>query len=472
MLLGREKEIEILSNSLKKDESSFIAIYGRRRIGKTYLVNEFFKNKFTFKCSGTYGEKTSFQLEMFNSSLMEAGLTKFKKPKDWIEAFDLLKKVIDLSKDKKKVIFIDELSWLDQAKGKFIKCLENFWNSWCYGRKDVVLIICSSSSSWILDKVIHNKGGLYNRLTDLIYLKPFSLKECLEYSTKNELFYNKFDVLEAYMVFGGIPYYWSKLKPNLSLSLNIDNLFFNDNAILKDEYNYIFSYLFDSSQDYQKIIDALYLKKSGLTRKEIIKNTKITDNGHLSKKLNDLEYSGFINKFNKPNTSSKEVIYQLIDNYVLFFKNFLVKNNKQNEFYSKNYNTPLLNTWRGLAFEIVVLEHIESLKKVLGINGIYSEAYSCFYKKDENKGIEGSQIDLILLRSDRNIDLFEIKYSLSRFKPTKQFENSLNSKINDLNIDFNGKYSINPILVTLNGIVKNEYSRSIKKVLTLNDLFN
>lgn len=474
MLIGRENEKNILLNALNKDSSSFIAIYGRRRVGKTDLVNYTFNNSFTFKHTGLYNKTKKEQLKQFCLSLEKRGYVPRKKIQDWSDAFYELEKLIEQAKDEKKVIFIDELSWMDTIKSDFVAAFENFWNDFCFARRDVVLIICSSATSWMIKKVIHGKGGFYNRLTNQIYLSQFTLAECKEYVEKNNLSLNEEQILQYYMIFGGVPYYWTFLVENRGLSVPqiVDRIQFSENAVLKKEYEYLFSSIFEKPDGYVKIIEALGTKKAGMTRDEIIAITSLGNTGNLSDKLEELESCGFIRKYTPLGAIKKNSIYQLIDNYILFYYKFVHKNNTQDEHYWTNQlNTSSINTWRGLAFERVCLLHINQIKKKLDILGVISENYSLICKANPDKGINGSQIDLVISRKDQIINMCEMKFYNTDYTLTESEAEKIKKRVNDLQIVSKTKYAIQPILVTSYGLVRNAYSDIFFNVVTMEDLF-
>ena len=294
MLIERKKETEILRNALIADESRFVAVYGRRRIGKTFLVREVFGYRFTFQHSGISKGSLKEQLFAFSSSLKDSGYRFDKQPANWLEAFEGLKELIRTSKEKKKTIFIDELSWMDTPKSNFVPALENFWNGFASARKDVLLIVCASATSWMISEIIHNKGGLYHRLTDQIHLYPFTLKECETYVESKGLTMNREQILQYYMIFGGVPFYWSLIKKGFSLAQNIDGILFAKDAPLKDEYDYLYSSIFKKPDVYLRIVETLGLKKAGMTRDELIDASGIANSGNLSQKLEELESCGFI----------------------------------------------------------------------------------------------------------------------------------------------------------------------------------
>lgn len=267
MLIGRKEEKELLQEAYFSDESKFVAVYGRRRVGKTYLIRSVFENKFFFSHAGLAKGSQKKQIMDFCLSLKEQGFTVGDNVSSWLVAFSYLKRAIMASSKKKKVIFLDELSWMaGKRSSDFLTALESFWNGWASGRKDVLLFVSSSATSWLIDHIIHNKGGLYHRLSHSIHLSPFSLKECKEYSLVNELGYSPIQILELYMVFGGVPYYWSLLRRGLSVAQNIDFLCFSRNGELHEEFNYLYASMFSKPDEYIQIITCIAKKKKGLTR--------------------------------------------------------------------------------------------------------------------------------------------------------------------------------------------------------------
>lgn len=471
MIIGREKEKEILMNAVRDNESHLVAIYGRRRIGKTYLARQTLGDRFTFQHAGLSDGTLKEQLNAFADSLQEAGLTETAKIESWLEAFHHLKSLIKQSKEKKKVIFIDELSWMDTPKSGLITALENFWNGWASARDDIVLIVSASATSWMLSKVVHNKGGLYNRLTDQIHLEQFSLSECEQYIKSKGIAFNRDNIMQYYMVFGGVPYYWTFIEKGYSVNQNIDRALFAKNAPLKDEFKYLYASIFKNPEPYLKIIKALAGKKTGMTRDEIIDATHINNSGGLSTKLEELLSCGFIRKYNNYGKKRNDSTYQLIDNYTLFYYHFLARTPDDENYWSNQLNQPTVNSWRGLAFEKVCLTHIAKIKQKLGISGVLTEVSSFICRADADKGITGSQIDLLIVRKDQVINLCEMKYSDAEYTVTKSVDTSIRNKINDLSVVTGTHYAIYPTLVTTYGLKENSYSGNIQAVITMDDLF-
>ena len=472
MIVGREKELAVLQSAFNDDYSHFVAVYGRRRIGKTFLVRECFNYTFAFQHAGLSGGSLHEQLFAFESSIREAGGSPSGKPANWLEAFEDLKDLIRGSDEPRKVIFIDELSWMDTPNSDLMTALESFWNGWASARRDIVLIICASATSWMLNKVVHNKGGLYNRLTEQIRLKPFSLGECEMLCESRDLTLNREQIVQYYMVFGGVPYYWGFLKKGASVAQNIDSALFADNAPLADEFQYLYASIFRNPDVYLKIVSTLGKKKAGMTREELITASGITNSGDLSTKLKELENCGFVRKYRAYGKKKKNTVYQLIDCFTLFYYQFMEDKPSDTHFWENQINTPVANTWQGLAFERVCLDHIEQIKNKLGISGVYTEEYSWYCKADPEKGIRGSQIDLIIVRKDQVINLCEMKYSGSMYTLTERDDSSIRNKINDLKIATGTKYAIFPTILTTFGLEQNSYAGNIQSVIIADDLFH
>ena len=340
MLIGRNEERRELLELLEKDESQFCAVYGRRRVGKTYLIKETFENHFAFYHTGVANADKKEQLTEFRESLRRAGLKRCKMPRTWFEAFHLLEAVLEQSPDRKKVVFLDELPWMDTPKSQFVSALEHFWNGWANMRNDIVLIVCGSATSWIIKKIIRDHGGLHNRLTDQIYLRPFCLGECEQYAQSLQISLTRKDLTEAYMILGGIPYYWSLLRRGESLSQNIDRLFFSENGRLSHEFEALYDSLFKKPTPYISIVTALATKKAGMTRKELLENTSLDDNAVFIRTLEELEQCNFIRKYQILGKKQRDAIYQLMDNFTLFYFRYLTSNiKKDNHFWSNNLSS-------------------------------------------------------------------------------------------------------------------------------------
>ncbi len=472
MIIGREKEQRELLSLLKREESQFCAVYGRRRVGKTYLIRETFNYQFCFQHTGLSNGTLRQQLTAFRNSLVAAGM-KCAIPKTWIDAFELLKQLINAAPAGKKVLFIDELPWMDTPKGNLIGALENFWNGWATARreKDIVLIVCGSATSWISKKLMKDKGGLRGRLTNRIKLVPFTLHECELFAKGSNLAYGRKDVLELYMIFGGIPYYWSFLKKGLSVAQNVDQLFFSETAQLRDEFEALYSILFKRPENYLKVIECLSDgRKSGMTREEILAASKLSDGGTFSIILEELEECGFIRRFASVDTAETNALYQLIDNYTLFYYLCIKKNAFSDEhFWSNTFTSSSHNTWKGHAFERVCLQHIPQIKSALGISGVQTNVCSWFVRGSAQQ--RGAQIDLVMQRADGFTDIFEMKHSTNVFTIDKDYANDLQNKLEAYRKLSKDKRTLHLVMVTTNGVIHNSYYNMVQYEVTMDDLF-
>ena len=470
MIIGRKEEQQILRSAAQSENSEFVAVYGRRRVGKTFLIRETFGYKFTFQHTGLAKGNTREQLFSFAISLRDAGYDDCPIPKSWLEAFSLLSTYLKNSTDEKKIVFLDELPWMDTPRSNFISAFEHFWNGWASARKDIVLIICGSATSWIINKVINDHGGLHNRVTKQIALQPFTLKECEMFAQSKGLEMSRYQLAECYMVLGGIPYYWSLLEKGLSLSQNIDKIIFAKNGKLSNEFNQLYASLFKSPEQYIDVVTALGKKKAGMTRDEIIAAIDKYSNGALSKVLDELEYCGFIRKYNGFDKKSKQAIYQLIDNYTLFYFKFIQQNENNDEhFWSASIDSAMHRAWSGLAFERLCMAHTQQIKATLGIAGVLSNIYS--WRKEADETSDGAQIDLLIDRKDQVVNLCEMKYSLSEYVIDAEYEQKLRNKKSVFIGTTNTKKAVHLTMVTTFGIKANAYSGIVQNEVTLDDLF-
>jgi hypothetical protein len=468
-IIGRKTEQEILSECFNSKKSEFIALYGRRRVGKTFLVREIFKSDFVFYTSGVLNGTNEEQLANFNKEILNYGGTVLTPAKNWSEAFENLNTIIGSSKKVgKKVIFLDEVPWMSPPKSGFLPALDHFWNRYASMRKDVMLIICGSAASWIIENVINSTGGLHNRLTCQIHLPVFSLTECEAYYHANGINIPRYQIAEAYMIFGGIPYYMDFFKPKLSLAQNVDAIYFNENAPLRNEFTNLFRSLFKNADSHLRVIEALAVKNNGKTREEIIAATGLPEGGGLSKTLDELSTSGFIREYLAFGKKRRDRIYQLVDPFSLFHLRF---NSKQKtystDFWLRFYTTPAHSSWAGYAFEILCLLHIPQIRQALGISGVLTEVYSWKSKSHD----PGAQIDLVIDRGDRVVNLCEMKYSSSEYIISKEYDQNLRNKRSAFLAETSTRKAAHTTMITTYGLHKNMYQAGIPFEITLDDLF-
>ncbi|MCQ2799719.1 MAG: ATP-binding protein [Bacilli bacterium] len=476
-IVGRKEEIKIINDLLESENPEFLAIYGRRRVGKTFLVNATLKERFTFSHAGLSpnseeddAKNMDAQLAHFYNSLKQYGSTETSKPKNWLEAFHMLSKLLrEKENGEKQVIFLDELPWMDTPRSNFMQALEGFWNTYLCSR-NVLLVSCGSAISWMNNKLINNHGGLYGRVTRLIDLKPFGVKECKEYFDEKGVYLSEYDVIQSYMIFGGIPYYLNYFTKEKSLSQNVDDLFFGKNAILKDEYNRLFTSIFTNPRRMEAIVRTLSKKNIGLTRSEICQKIGVSDNGSLSKELDSLILCSFVEKYAPFGESKNNPYYKLIDPFCKFYLEFIDEKTKLNEsFWTYNLSNQRIVSWRGFAFENFCFLHTKEIKAALGISGINSSV-SSYYKKGSEEE-KGAQIDMIIERADNVVNLCEMKYYGSEFVPTKENDLSLRNKVSALSLVTKKKSVIRNVLITTFGIAKNAYSSSWSNAITIEDFF-
>ena len=470
-LAGRIKEIRILQELLANNNAEFVAVYGRRRIGKTYLVRQVYENHIVFECSGLHQKDFKQQLENFWLTL--ADTDKANKatlpPKTWLQAFAQLKTYLNGLEEGKKVIFFDEISWFETPRSGFLAALDNFWNQYCTKRNDIILVICGSAASWIINQVINDRGGLHNRITKRIQLFPFSLAETKSFLTMQQVQLTLKDITQLYMSLGGVPFYLRDIKAGQSVAQILDDLFFNQQAQLKNEFNNLYASLFKNSHLHENVVKALASKNKGLTRNEIILATGIKSGGELSLLLEELVQCGFVKQIFPIKKLKDNTLYRLIDEYSLFYFKFLI-NNKTNSSWLQHINKQSYKIWAGYAFETLCFKHISQIKKALGISGIISNEYSWSLKGDGTN--IGVQIDLIIDRGDNCINILELKFYDSLFEVTKLYAQQLQDKVAIFKQNTNTKKNVFITLLTVHGTKKNEYYlSSITNEILIEDLF-
>ena len=474
-VIGRSSEWARLEKCMRSEQAQLVILYGRRRVGKTYLINKFFDGRFDFKLTGAYNEPKETQLRYFSAELNRQSGEEKSIPKDWIEAFQLLRNYLSsLPRGEKHIVFFDEMPWMDTQRSGFLSAFEWFWNDWGCAQDELVFIVCGSATSWMVDKIAKNKGGLFNRQTCELYLQPFTLYETELYLQSRNMDWARRDIAECYMIMGGIPYYLSLLDSELSFNANIDNLFFRKRAELWDEFDHLYKTLFTNSDQYIKIVEQLSKKRMGLTRSEIAAQTKIPANGALTKMLSNLADSGFVRRYSFYGKKSKETLYQLSDYYTLFYYRFIKDGFGRDEhFWSNTLDNPSRRAWAGLTFEQLCKDHIPQIKKKLGISGVLSEE-SSWFTLSQIEGEDrhpGAQIDLLIDRRDQVVNLCEMKFSLNRFEIDKDYDQKLRNKVMVFRESTNCRKTIQLSMITTYGVEKNKYSGTVSNEVLLDDLF-
>lgn len=466
-LIGRKQERRRLEGHLRSAKSEFVAIYGRRRVGKTFLVRKVFQNKFAFQLTGMANVNMAQQLSQFHAELIRRlpEDAEVQPARDWFAAF---RQLIDLlgnqSLEEKKVVFLDELPWLDTRGSKFLSGLEHFWNSWASAREDILLIVCGSAASWMIKNLINNRGGLHNRITDRIKLEPFTLSETEAFLESKGIVYDRYQVVLLYMVFGGIPYYLERLHPGMSAMQNINEMCFERNAPFRDEYGNLYASLFNKAENHVAVVEALAKKNKGLGRAELVRETKLSDGGGLTRVLRELEESSFIRRYRSFGKKERNSLYQLVDLYSLFYLNFIRDSSPDDEhFWINAMDTPAFRAWSGYAFEMVCLHHVRQIKKALGISGVQTSVSSWYSDR--------AQVDLLIDRRDQVINLCEMKFSMHPFSIDKKYAENLRNKIGHFKEATNTRKTIFLTMVTTYGIADNRYAGMVRNDLTMDALF-
>jgi uncharacterized protein len=472
-IVGRQKQIVQLKEALTSNKSEMVAVIGRRRVGKTFLIRNVYEADISFEITGVQHATPKEQILVFVAQMAKHfPLFPIKeKPKSWIEAFVVLSQVLEKqSFTEKKVIFIDELPWLGTKRSDFLKGLSWFWNSWA-AKQNIVVVICGSAASWMIKKVINDRGGLHNRVTKLVYLYPFTLSETEEFLIARKIKLSRYQIVQLYMTMGGIPMYLDQLKSGLSAVQNIQNICFEQDGYLRKEFDRLFSSLFDNFQNHVEVVKALASKKMGLTRNQIIEITKFTNGGMLTEILSELSQSGFIGIYSSYGKKSRESIYRLTDDYSVFYLTFLASlGENTNADFTRLSELPKWKAWSGYAFENVCLYHIDQIRESLSIRGIYSTTSSFFALPKD--GLSGTQIDLIIDRNDNSINICEIKFSEEEYVLTKKDVDNINLKKQVFRYHSKTKKHLFTTLITTFGAVENANKVSnIDQVVTMNELF-
>ncbi|MCM1531113.1 MAG: AAA family ATPase [Bacteroides sp.] len=468
-MIGREEERNELLRCIKSKKAEFVAVYGRRRVGKTYLITQTLKDKVSFEMTGGIDGNAKEQFFYFTDALRRAGCQDIPMPKNWHEAFAILRDFLDKKPaSAPQVIFIDELPSLDTPRSDLVTALDHFWNTWASRRPGVKLVVCGSATSWMVTNLIDSKGGLHNRITREIHLRPFTLHETERYFKSLGFKWNRQMMAQAYMALGGIPYYLGLLDATKSFAQNIDALYFGGGELSR-EYPRLYKSLFRQADIYMQIISLLAASKQGMTREEISRKLKIKTGGTLTDALRDLVNCDFLRCRNirlKTRVSASGV-YQLVDFFSLFHLTFGTKAISEPNFWSRNLNTPTVNVWQGLAFERLCMAHIEQIRKALGLDKIYVEGYA--WRSFSQK--EKAQIDLILDRADGIINVCEIKYSDDYYVMSKAERDKILRRNSLFREETSCRKALLPVLVTTNGLREGQNTDIVTQTVTLNELF-
>ncbi len=480
-IVGRQAEKGILELASKSSDPEFVAVYGRRRVGKTHLVREFFDTGICFEIVGKHGATLKEQLDNFAQALGKAigmGIQP-QSPGSWAEAFRQLEQFLEsplLKKEKgKRIVFFDEMPWLNTPRSRFLSSLELFWNSWGSRKNDFILVVCGSAASWMIQNIVTAKGGLHNRLTRQIRLLPFTLHEAEAFLQSHGVVLTRAQIVELYMTMGGVPHYLKQAGPGLSAAQIIDKTCFSSQGLLRNEFDRLYTSLFDESEQHQKIIKTLAKKRQGLTRTEILRSIGLRSGGSASHRLEELEESGFILSQTPFGKNANDALYRLSDEYSLFFLDWIGRLGKRSPgdgYWLTQQNAPRRRAWTGYAFEGLCLKHAPRLKAALGIANVETTEAPWRYQSSANSDIPGAQIDLLIDRRDGTINLCEMKYSETEFTIDKKYANDLRRKLDVFRRVTGTRKNVFLTMVTTFGVINNAYAKElVANTLTLEDLF-
>ena len=472
-IVGRKKEMQELEWAMQSHRSELIILKGRRRIGKTFLVRSFFNDRYTFHFVGAHKKSKSVQLSNFREALIKhSGNTDLPAFTGWHEAFTALSQYLENCPEERKVIFFDEMPWADSHGSDFVEEVEYFWANWVQNRDDIVFIACGSATSWMKEKIEDNQGGLHNRITHRIYLRPFYLGECKEYLQNHGFAWDDYTIMQMYMIFGGVPYYLSLLRPYMSLPQNVDNLLFVTGGDLSDEFNELYSALFKNADRYIRIIEFLYSKREGLTRQQIEASTGFSGGG-LTRMLDNLESCDFIVSYQQFGNKTKQTLFRLCDFFTLFYLKYMRDNrSKDEQFWQHHFMDRSVAAWEGFSFEQLCLRHLPQIKQGLGISGIATESSAWRYTPLPDSNEKGAQIDLVIKRVDKMVHLCEMKFSEHPYTITKEYEEKLKSR-RLLFMEVTGESrGVVLTMITPNGLKNSMHSSLIHSEITVKELFS
>jgi AAA+ ATPase superfamily predicted ATPase len=469
-ITGRKEELAILKSALTSAQSELIAVYGRRRVGKTFLIRNAYHKQMVFEFSGTLNTSMAQQLGNFHIAMTGKNKKTGERPANWFEAFEQLKSLL-LSKKKKekKVVFFDELPWLDTMHSGFLQALDYFWNTWASRQGNIIVVVCGSAAAWMINKIIFNKGGLHNRVTQQIRLLPFNLYETEQYLLSKKIKLNHYQLTQVYMCFGGVPHYLNEMKPGLSAAQNIENCCFKPGGLLYSEFDKLYVSLFDHSSVHKKIIQTLASRYSGFNRNEIIRKTGLKSGGYITEVLEELIQSGFVDYIVPPQKAVKDTVYRLSDEYSLFYLKFI----KNNKLPSKSTWTHLTSShaykvWSGFAFETICLKHIRQIKAALGISDVSTSQSQWSFKST----LKGAQIDLFIDRADQSVNVCELKFWNDEFEITKSYATTLETKMLAFAKETKTRKALFLTFISTYGVKSNTHAINLGvKNIVLDDLF-
>jgi len=481
-IFGREPEQKELQKLYNSEEPAFLAVYGRRRIGKTHLIRYFFKDKgLFFHLTGIRHASREIQIQNFVNEFSDHFRKgkEVSKPSDWFDAFQMLRKEIEqLPKNMKKILFFDELPWLASPRSLFLQALDHLWNRYLSDIPNVILIVCGSAASWMIDHVINSRGGLHGRVTKEIRLLPFTLSETEQFLQAKGMRFDRKQIIELYMCIGGVAKYLTYLERGKSAAQMIGELCFSYNGPLVAEFHKLFRSLFDHHEDHVAIVRALAKKRSGLTYQNIMESTHLSTGGTLTKRIEELIQSGFVARMPLFDKGKQSHRYMLIDEYSLVHLTWNANvsaadvQGRGADYWLKQRNQPTWKTWTGHAFEALCLKHIDNIKSALGLSAVHTTTSKWrFIPSNHAQGV-GAEIDLVIDRADHCINLCEVKFYDDVFTVDKSYAETLRRKRSCFEQQTNTRKSTFTTLITTYGAKHNQhYLASVDQELTMEALF-
>lgn len=473
-IIGRVAEKLVLDRVLASKDPELLAVYGRRRVGKTFLIREHLKDQIVFEVAGMHEQSTSSQLAGFHAALRRAFPNVASvQPRTWLDAFEILRTCLDqTSKSKhKRVVFFDEFPWLATRKSNFLAAFENFWNDYALRHRDLAVVICGSAAAWMIRNVVNSRGGLHNRLTRRMRIEPFNLNEVELYLQSRKIHWDQRQIATLYMAFGGIPHYLNLIRPGQSASQCIDAECFRPEGMLRLEYHNLYAALFENYQTHETIVKTLAASNSGLTRDQLIEKSQLTSGGGVTKAIEELALSGFLTETLALDKKAKSSLLRLTDEFSVFYWDWMHSNTAANS-WMRQATSRRYEAWCGYAFESICFKHLQQIQRGLGIADVDTRVASWHYSAKKGSQEEGAQIDLLLDRADQCIDLCEIKFSDKPFTITKSYAESLARKIRVFRERSGRHQTLFLTMITPYGVAANRYSEQlVTKQVTLSDLF-
>ncbi len=472
-LVARSAETDELKRCERSGKSELVCVYGRRRVGKTYLVEQTFSGSFAFRATGVEGGNMRQQLKSFNQRLQEHGDPQRTIPKNWFEAFSRLDIVLsreDAARSPygKKVVFLDEFPWFATARSEFLMAFGEFWNRRGTAGDDIMVVICGSATSWIVGNVLENTGSLYNRVTSQVYLEPFCLGDAERFFVDRGFGWTRSQIAESHMVFGGLPYFLELLDPNESLRANIERLCFAPHALLAHESSKLLEATLKKSPAYDRLLSYLAKHRCGVEKQACFEQTGLAK-GTFARAVDDLLKCGYIREFKVPTKRGKPLFLQLVDPFLLFHYRFLSKKSgdRVGSWSDCIQDEARYKSWRGCSFEILCVLHEAQIKRALGISGVRTRCYP--WTSDQGAG--GAQIDLVIERDDGIINICEMRCTDRPFSMDAATEASLLNKVDVFKRETGAKNPVKIVVVSASGIAGVAHTEYISRTITLDDLF-